>query len=666
MKASRKAALSGFLLLVAVFALTAAASAQIGDHQVFITVWDNSQGLLLGDATVIATLPNEIPAKAVALPSGSYYIEGVGAKTMLEVDQPEFGSVEFEVSLPDNPSVWLDVRYYSYRDASLWIDGEVQGGEDDPVLEPPPNDLCENAIGPLEIPSVTPGTTSEATIDSEFPTCVTSITSPGVWYTVIGTGTTITASTCGPLFTYDTKISVYCQDCDGQVCVTGNDDDCIGGASGLLSTVTWCSQAGAEYLILVHGFGGGSGDFELFLSEDGVPCEPDVECIATGACCLPDGTCLNELSQEECEAQEGTYQGDDTRCEGGFVEYLIEPCGNLFEDISATGNPGPTGDDVGIEVPIGFSFNFFGDLHDMVAISTNGYLTFGADWTDFSNDPCATSLDPNDAIFVFWDDYDQEDGGQIYYETRGMVPDRRLIVQWDAVAEFGTSGADFATFQAILFEGSNTIEFRYGELVGVPSFDEDVTVGVENQDGTVAFCIDGDEIMEGDCWSWTPVFEDPIECPAEIEAFMDIKPTSCPNPLNRRSQGVLPVALLGTDDFDVMEVDLLSLMLSRADGVGGMVPPLDGPPGPGFSYEDVATPFEGELCDCHELGPDGFTDLSMKFKTQNLVDVLELGDLPSGEYVELVLSGTLLDGMPFSAGDCILLVPRVTGIHNAR
>jgi len=72
---------------------------------------------------------------------------------------------------------------------------------------------------------------------------------------------------------------------------------------------------------------------------------------------------------------------------------------------------------------------------------------------------------------------------------------------------------------------------------------------------------------------------------------------------------------------------------------------------------DAATPFEGELCDCHELGGDGILDLSMKFRTQEVVESLELGDLADGAFVELEVSGTLLDGTEFAASDCIRLVP---------
>ena len=142
-----------------------------------------------------------------------------------------------------------------------------------------------------------------------------------------------------------------------------------------------------------------------------------------------------------------------------------------------------------------------------------------------------------------------------------------------------------------------------------------------------------------------------------VVALLDIKPGSCPNPFNRNSHGVLPLALVGTDAFDVMEIDVSSVLLSRADGVGGEVAPNEGPPGPHSESEDVATPFDGEPCDCHQLEGDGAVDLSMKFRSDDVVEVLELDDLDSGALVELVVTGNLLDGTPFEASDCVRLVP---------
>jgi hypothetical protein len=153
--------------------------------------------------------------------------------------------------------------------------------------------------------------------------------------------------------------------------------------------------------------------------------------------------------------------------------------------------------------------------------------------------------------------------------------------------------------------------------------------------------------------------------PDECEGVpLDIKPGSCPNPLNRSSHGVLPVAVVGTADFDVTEIDVASVLISRADGIGGQVAPNEGPPGPHSTFEDVATPLAGEACECDDLSGDGIVDLSLKFRTDDVVEILQLNDLNPGDEVELVVTGLLLDGSDFTtAGDCILIVPQ--GSSNA-
>jgi hypothetical protein len=137
------------------------------------------------------------------------------------------------------------------------------------LTEPPPlNDECVDAeyIEPF---SIVNGTTIDATFDPA-PDCGTAVTAPGVWYAVFGTGNTLTASTC--LFPdYDTKLNVYTGDCSLLECVDGNDDAC-----GLQSEVSWCSIAGEPYYILVQGFGGQTGNFELSLFDDGLPCTNEV------------------------------------------------------------------------------------------------------------------------------------------------------------------------------------------------------------------------------------------------------------------------------------------------------------------------------------------------------------------------------------------------------
>jgi len=145
------------------------------------------------------------------------------------------------------------------------------------------SDLCQDATL-MAVPSQIFGSTTAATIDGA-PACNVTNDGPGVWYKVIGTGTTMTASTCSEFNTLpDSKISVYCAGCGALNCVAGNDDECPG-FNTLLSTVPWCSERGVEYLILVHDYSAtsGGGDFQLSVFDDGVACDTPPNCVAPPA-----------------------------------------------------------------------------------------------------------------------------------------------------------------------------------------------------------------------------------------------------------------------------------------------------------------------------------------------------------------------------------------------
>lgn len=138
-----------------------------------------------------------------------------------------------------------------------------------------------------------------------------------------------------------------------------------------------------------------------------------------------------------------------------------------------------------------------------------------------------------------------------------------------------------------------------------------------------------------------------VRPPPVITVYVDIKPSSCPNPLNLKSKRV-PVVVLGTEDFDVTSIDPSTIMLTR-EGIKDGVALIR------YSYEDVATPFEGELCNCHDLDGDGYMDLTLKFDTQKLVSNLEL-DKVAGNTIPLTLTGNLKEeesGTPIEGEDCV-------------
>ena len=132
-------------------------------------------------------------------------------------------------------------------------------------------------------------------------------------------------------------------------------------------------------------------------------------------------------------------------------------------------------------------------------------------------------------------------------------------------------------------------------------------------------------------------------------AAVDVKPQSCPNPLNTARNGVVPVAVAGSADLDVRRIDPTSVRLAG-------VAPIH------HTYQDVATPYtpytgkQSEL-DCTTAGADGWLDLTLKFRSRDLTLALEDargGILDDGEVLAVTLNAELDDGAITLRGEDIL------------
>jgi hypothetical protein len=125
---------------------------------------------------------------------------------------------------------------------------------------------------------------------------------------------------------------------------------------------------------------------------------------------------------------------------------------------------------------------------------------------------------------------------------------------------------------------------------------------------------------------------------------VDIKPGTCPNPVNPKANGVLPVAIAGTGDAPASQIDPSSVRLAG-------VPPLRS------TIEDVAPPFtpytgKSNATDCTSAGPDGVPDLSLKFDNQAVMAAI--GPRAKGQVVVVHLTGKLMDGTPIAGEDVIV------------
>ena len=156
-----------------------------------------------------------------------------------------------------------------------------------------------------------------------------------------------------------------------------------------------------------------------------------------------------------------------------------EPGGPAFDwiDIRTSGTSVSLTDDDFVEVGLPFAFEFYGQAKTAVKISSNGYLTFGGDGTDFSNDAIPDPIDPNDIVAPFWDDLNPADGGTIHY----LATATQLVVQYTDINHYSGGGEiGTYTFQVIL-KASGQIVFQYLTLSGVI---DSQTIGIENSDAS--------------------------------------------------------------------------------------------------------------------------------------------------------------------------------------
>lgn len=140
---------------------------------------------------------------------------------------------------------------------------------------------------------------------------------------------------------------------------------------------------------------------------------------------------------------------------------------------------------------------------------------------------------------------------------------------------------------------------------------------------------------------------------------MDIAPQTCPNVIDVHpgSKATLELAVFGDRDFDVMDINPNSLTLTRGDGLGGRALPLASARGVVRRTANLNAPVDDELCSCQSMHVDRFDDVVFTFLAAQLVQAL---DLSAGldEPLVLKLSGTLLNGTPFHAIDCLMPVVR--------
>lgn len=113
-------------------------------------------------------------------------------------------------------------------------------------------------------------------------------------------------STCDAA-SYDTSLALYEGSCDNQVACNGDSPN-AGSCQPYFSEIDYATTAGTVYYLRIGAWNGdGQGPGTLTITPPAVP--------VSGACCIDDWTCMDDLMSDECVGWGGTFMGEGTVCD---------------------------------------------------------------------------------------------------------------------------------------------------------------------------------------------------------------------------------------------------------------------------------------------------------------------------------------------------------------
>ena len=138
---------------------------------------------------------------------------------------------------------------------------------------------------------------------------------------------------------------------------------------------------------------------------------------------------------------------------------------------------------------IGFDFTFYDQTFDQVNISMNGFFTFQSNFNVSRQRNYLSETLPassfNYSVFPMWTDLINRNGTQNpYIQTFGNTSDtdQYFVIGWYNAKEYSNQLQN--TFEAILYEGTNEIQFRY-DKIQVRS--HNITIGVQGNNEATTY-----------------------------------------------------------------------------------------------------------------------------------------------------------------------------------
>lgn len=157
-----------------------------------------------------------------------------------------------------------------------------------------------------------------------------------------------------------------------------------------------------------------------------------------------------------------------------------------------------TGDDdfaAATNVPLGFTFNFYGNDYTQCRISPNGWISFDLGENAPYNPPgdIPGGNMPLNSIMGVYSDLNPTFCGDVRFGTYGIAPCREFVVSYNAVCQYACTNNEVSA-EIVLYEGSDIIEVYIGsrpQCSGTWSGNAQASVGIQNATGSQGLSPEG-------------------------------------------------------------------------------------------------------------------------------------------------------------------------------
>jgi len=199
------------------------------------------------------------------------------------------------------------------------------------------------------------------------------------------------------------------------------------------------------------------------------------------------------------------------------------------------------GDDSVAQITSPFPIQFGGAIFNQLFVSSNGTISVTDPFVDFVNRPLVPGgfpsfvHEPTTLIAPWWEDLFPVKGTaqNVFWQVIGTAPTRQLVVEWRNVRSFlcRADSAANITFETILNEGSNDIQFNYSDAVfggncSIQDYGQGATIGIQSSpaNGAMWGAIISDATGNGTSVLWQSPPPAPPSNPAPVLSSMS--PTS--------------------------------------------------------------------------------------------------------------------------------------------